>query len=123
MDGDPSVQRLHNGGMVAVDLPDTTEDVRAMAEDSSGRIWLGMRDGLLLRVDGTNVTDETPGNASPPTAIRCLEATSDGTLWIGYAGTGIGRLRNGRYARVGMGQGLVDGHISQMVADDRGSLW
>jgi signal transduction histidine kinase/ligand-binding sensor domain-containing protein len=123
MDGSPSVQRLHDGAFIAVDLPDTTEDVRAMAEDSSRRIWLGMRDGLLLRVDGTNVTDETPGNASPPSAIRCLEATPDGTLWIGYAGTGIGRLRNGRYARVGMSQGLLDGHVSQMAADDRGSLW
>ena len=47
----------------------------------------------------------------------------DGTVWIGYAGWGVGRIQDGRYHEFGLGQGLYDNYISQIVADNRGWLW
>jgi len=52
-----------------------------------------------------------------------LQATADGSLWIGYAGSGLGRIKNGHYTRITVAQGLFDDHISQIVADDHGWLW
>jgi ligand-binding sensor domain-containing protein/signal transduction histidine kinase len=123
MDGVNLIQRLHHGVLSSIDLPGTNAEVRAIVEDASGHVWLGTREGLLLRVDGDTFTDMTPATESSPSAIRCLEATPDGSVWIGYAGAGIGRWRDGHYGRVSMSQGLLESHVSQMVADDRGSLW
>src|SRR6202044_3810835 len=83
--------------------------------------------GVLLRINHDAVTEEFageaamfPGDRSP---IRTLCTTPDGSLWIGYAGAGLGRLKNGRFARITVEQGLYDDHVSQIIADDRGWLW
>jgi signal transduction histidine kinase/ligand-binding sensor domain-containing protein len=123
LDSQPALQRLRDGVLRTYALPSTNRAIRAMAEDAAGDIWMGTTDGLLLRLKGDQILNETQDTQSPPPPIRCLYATPDGTVWIGYAGAGIGRWKAGHYARVGMTQGLLDGHISQMVVDDRGSIW
>ncbi|HSY44144.1 MAG TPA: triple tyrosine motif-containing protein, partial [Candidatus Acidoferrum sp.] len=86
-------------------------------------IWLGTTKGRLLRVSNDVVTDETSRTVRVPISIRCLQSTPDGSLWIGYAGWGIGWLKDGHYARITSSQGLYDDYVSQMVADDHGWLW
>jgi len=56
-------------------------------------------------------------------AIRCLFGGSDGAVWIGYAGTGIGRLKNGRFTQFRASQGLNDDYVSQIIEDGRGRIW
>ncbi|HXF11417.1 MAG TPA: triple tyrosine motif-containing protein, partial [Desulfuromonadaceae bacterium] len=57
------------------------------------------------------------------TSIRALAVTADGTLWIGYASGGLGRFKDGHFARIASARGLFNDYISQIVADDAGWLW
>lgn len=119
-----AVQRLRNGQLTTLELPEADVRVlRAMTEDASGTIWVGTSRGMLLRVEGDRLVDETARTMGEPASIRCLYATPDGSVWIGYAGWGLGRLKDGRFTNIRTEQGLFDDFISQIVADGRGWLW
>jgi ligand-binding sensor domain-containing protein/signal transduction histidine kinase len=116
-----ALYRIRNGSIRKFDLSPGYRFIRALAEDTAGNIWAGASDGLLLRVTGETLFDETP--KFPKFSIRCLQTTPDGSLWIGYAGFGTGRLREGRLTRFSSEQGLPNDFISQILADGRGALW
>lgn len=117
------VQRWHKGQFLTYTQPQNEFPIRAMAEDAAGTIWMAASDGLLLRVSGNALVDETRHTLWPPVTIRCLQATPDGSLWIGYAGAGVGRLRNGSFALIGEEQGLLDSYVGNVASDDYGALW
>ena len=117
------VQRLRAGQLRSLALPPDTRAVRALAEDAAGTLWLATSRGILLRASGDGFVDETARMGGTLLSIRCLHATADGSLWLGYAGWGVGRLKAGRFARITVARGLADDYISQIVADDRGWLW
>ncbi|HUC85102.1 MAG TPA: two-component regulator propeller domain-containing protein [Candidatus Acidoferrales bacterium] len=123
--GNPeSLQRLRNGHLFTLQIPANVSVIRALAEDASGDIWVGTSKGILLRVHDDQVTDETTRIfKGVPLSIRCFYVSSDGSLWIGHAGLGLGRFKNGSYAQITTQQGLYDNYISQIVADDRGWFW
>lgn len=106
-------------------LPSTPTggQMRAIAEDPAHTIWLATREGSLFRVKEDQLTDETWRLVPRAESIRCLLATPDGSLWIGFGGEGVGRLRGGKFFRIGPEQGLHDGRVCAIVADERGSLW
>ncbi len=113
-----------DGQLKCYPLPAGASDVRAIVQDASGDVWLGTTsDGLLLRVHGDALINETTNIMSGPQHIRSLQVTSDGSLWIGYAGQGLGWLRNGRFFQFRASHGLWDEYISQIQPDDRGRLW
>ena len=119
-----ALQCLRDGKLLSFKVPQNVRVIRAMAEDAAGNIWVGTSGGALLKISHDIVTDETPiRKAGDPMSIRCLYATPDGSLWIGYAGSGLGRLKNGHFIRITTEQGLYDDYISQIVADDQGWLW
>ncbi|MBU6409431.1 MAG: ATP-binding protein, partial [Verrucomicrobia bacterium] len=117
------LQRLHDGHLQAFRLPPEVHVIRAMAEDAAGNVWVGTANGTLLKISGDTVTDESVRLSGTQWSIRSLYVSSDGSLWIGYSGWGLGRLKNGRYRRVTSRQGLFDDQISQIVSDGRGWLW
>lgn len=118
-----TLQFLHAGHFRTVPLPANSGSIRAITQGTGGAIWIGTSRGLLLRIIGTNVTDETEKNSVVPKSIRCLCSTPDGSLWIGYAGFGLGCLKSGHLSRITSGQGLFDDYVSQIVPDGRGWIW
>ena len=94
-----------------------------MAEDAAGNIWAGTAKGLLFRITGDQLAEVTPRPSREVASIRCLYATPDGAVWIGYAGWGVGRLKDGHYAEIATRHGLHDDYVSHIVADDQGWLW
>jgi signal transduction histidine kinase/ligand-binding sensor domain-containing protein len=118
-----SLLRWRNGKLTAFTLPPNVHVIQAMVEDAAGTIWIGTSGGKLLRVDGDAVVDETGRTTNAPSIIRCLCATADGSLWIGYGGTGLGRLKDGRFRLIGAEQGLTDETISQLICDAQSWLW
>lgn len=118
-----AVQRLRQGRFTDFELPQNIRVVRASAVDAAGTVWFGTSKGVLLRVEGDHIVDETARTTGEPQPIRCLHATSDGSLWIGYAGWGVGRVKDGKFAMISARQGLFDDFVSQIVADNRGWLW
>jgi len=117
------MERLRDGKFQRFDLPAGSRIVRAIAEDTAHTIWMGTEDGRLLKVENKALIDETSRTLTRLAPIRCLQTTSDGSLWIGYAGDGIGRLKNKQFAQIGTEQGLPDDFISQIVPDNFGRLW
>ena len=117
------LHRLRGKQLRRFALPVESGLVRAMALDSSGAFWAGTADGALLRVIGDSVEEETGRLVPRLQTIRCLHAGDDGSLWIGYGGTGVGRLKNERFQVFRAEDGNVDDYISQIMHDRNGRLW
>lgn len=120
-DSSDILYRLRGDQLHSFNLPPGRRFVRAMAEDAAGNFWAGASDGLLVRVTGDRLVDETAKSSAP--SIRCLFGGRNGDLWIGYAGAGVGRLRDGRITSFTTEQGLPNDYVSQILEDDRDSLW
>ena len=117
------LQRLHAGQFQTFALAAGNRTIRSIVEDAAGKIWLGTQGGVLLRVENDRLVDETAHALQPTKAIRALHATPDGSLWIGYAGAGVGWLRNGKFTCFGTDQGLPDNNICGIESDHTGALW
>jgi ligand-binding sensor domain-containing protein len=116
-----ALYRLRGGKMQTFNLPHGYRFIRAMTEDAAGNFWAGASDGLLVRVTNDALVDETAKSSS--LSIRCLHGAANGDLWIGYAGAGAGRLRNGIITRFTTAQGLPNDYVAQILTDDRGGVW
>src|SRR5262249_50205684 len=103
-DAPPMIQRLHEGRFQTFKLPPNEERVITMAEDANGNIWAGTTSGQLFRFDRDHFVDETARTSNSDRSIRCLYATADGALWIGYGGLGLGCLKDNHFTRVTMQQ-------------------
>ena len=113
--------RLRGGKIKTFALPSGYRFIRALAEDAAGNFWAGASDGLLVRVTGDTLVDESAKSGS--VSIRCLLGTTNGDLWIGFAGTGVGRMRHGQLTRFSTEQGLPNDYVAQILADHRGAVW
>ncbi|MRR39367.1 hypothetical protein EG829_32920, partial [bacterium] len=121
--GATCLQRFQNGRFQTFTQPAESRAIRAIAEDTKGRVWLGTQDGFLLRVEGDRLVNETPGTLGLPKPIRHLETTHDGSLWIGYAGAGLGRLKDGRFGKFSTEHGLADSYLCAFMPDGLGNWW
>ncbi len=117
------VQCRKDGQFRTFPLPSGGGSVMAMAIDAAGDCWVATYGCRLLRVRGEILTDETAGTLAMPCEIRGLLGTPDGSLWIGFAGQGLGRLKAGRFSQWRTGQGLHDDSICNILPDGRGRLW
>lgn len=122
--GKTFLQCLEAGQLRSFTLPSGCGAVSAIEVDSSGDCWAATAKGMLVRVSGAVVTDETRKVVPRESySIRSLLATPDGSLWIGFSGTGLGRLKKGHFDQFRMEHGLHDNYISQILSDGRGRLW
>ncbi len=117
------LQKLQDGKFTTVKLPPDSRIIRAFAEDPAGNLWAGTSRGALLKITNDQATDETTNLLGIAVSIRYLYTTPDGIVWIGFAGGGLGRLKDGKVTRITQAEGLLDDYISQIVADGQGWLW
>jgi signal transduction histidine kinase/ligand-binding sensor domain-containing protein len=117
------VQCWKGGQLRTLPMPPGSGSVIALATDAVGDLWVATYGCRLLRVHGEVVTEETANTLAGPCEIRGLVGTPDGSLWIGYAGQGLGRLKAGRFSQWRTGQGLHDDYICNILPDGRGRLW
>ncbi|MEI7902214.1 MAG: two-component regulator propeller domain-containing protein, partial [bacterium] len=117
------VQCRKDGQLRTFQFPTGSGSIIALALDAAGDCRVATYGRRLLRVHGEVLTDETAGTLAEPCEIRGLLGTPDGSLWIGYAGQGLGRLKAGRFSQWRTGQGLHDDYICNILPDGRGRLW
>ncbi len=110
------------GQITTPDLP--SEYVQAVAVDDRGRLWIGTRDGLVLRDEGRwRVLDAPEGPPGPCiTAITVVPGGEHPALWAGTFERGVGRLLNGIWTRFGPESGLPSLEINALTVH-RGVLW
>ena len=117
------LQCWRDGKFETFDLPLGSGPAVNIAIDAAGDCWTATTNGMLLRVRANKLTDETASTFAGAGAIRCLLGTPDGSLWIGYGGQGLGRLKAGRFSHYRMEHGLHDDYISNILPDNHGRLW
>ncbi|MCX6872320.1 MAG: triple tyrosine motif-containing protein [Verrucomicrobia bacterium] len=121
---DPNaVQRLRADQFQTFTLPQILGPYSSLAVDAAGRVWAATQGGVLARVDQEALVDETPMTLGVIHPIGSLCATPDGSLWIGYYGLGVGRLKQGRFTRFDHQQGLPDDFVNYVLEDGHGRLW
>ena len=114
---------LQQGRVQTMEMPSGVRTVRTMAQDARGDIWVGTSEGRTLKVAGNRLVAEPIVTDATQTSVRCLHATADGSLWIGYAGRGLGWLKDGRFVIFSTSTGLLDDSIWHIVADRAGAIW
>jgi len=115
--------RLKDGDLREFAMPAGSGLVTAIEVDALGDCWAATVRGSLVRVQGDVLVDETRKMLTEPHPIRALLATPDNSLWIGFAGSGLGRLKEGLFTNYRREQGLHDDYISSILSDRRGRLW
>jgi signal transduction histidine kinase/sugar lactone lactonase YvrE len=100
--------------------------VWAVAQDGNGFLWLGT-DAALIRFDGVRFVswEGLGGQALPRLPIRALLVTPNGTLWVGFGGSGgIARIDN-RSVTTFTGAGGTEsiGTVTSIVEDHDGTAW
>ena len=101
-------------------------EVRAIAEDASGTIWIGAADGRLFRNKGDRLERVPLDGDENFGSLQALHFEADGTLLIGSTRKGLliapaGNLAHLRIA--GSEQGLPSDNISQILPDDFDHYW
>jgi signal transduction histidine kinase/ligand-binding sensor domain-containing protein len=98
-------------------------DVRALAEDRQGNIWIGAGNGALYRFAGGKFSAFRPSDNSTNQAIWSLFPDEDGTIWAGTFRGGLLRFKGGKFTRYTSRDGLPDNIICQIADDGFGKLW
>lgn len=98
-------------------------DVRAIARDRNGAVWIGTAgNGLACLQNGTVQQFKKPDGLSSD-FVECLHIDDDGTLWIGTFGGGLDRFKDGRFSGINSRQGLPNNVICDIEDDGHGFFW
>ena len=119
-----ALQCLCDGQLMNYALPDRTDSIWGIAQDTSGDIWAGGTGSCLVRITKDNeLVDETARTGMVPRAIRSLYATLDGALWICYDQGGVGRIKDSTFCRITTNEGLVNDNLRAVISDGEGWMW
>ncbi|MEM7385925.1 MAG: two-component regulator propeller domain-containing protein [Verrucomicrobiota bacterium] len=99
------------------------EDVRAVAFDSTGRLALATRAGVVREQAKEGPWECFTGREGLPfNDFTCMAAGPDGVLWFGTTRGAI-RLENGRWHYRQGPRWLPHDEVRGLVVDDEGSAW
>ena len=101
-----------------------SDRVQAIADDSSGNVWIGTEGGGLNRWrDGKWFAYRKSPDGLPSDNVSALYADAEDVLWVGTDGGGLARLHEGKWARYTREEGLVSNSIGYLIDDAQGYLW
>ncbi|HUP50704.1 MAG TPA: EAL domain-containing protein [Thermoanaerobaculia bacterium] len=95
-------------------------DVKSVAADASGRVWVGTRLGVD-RLTGTERFSKGSGLSS--SYVLSTWPARDGSLWIGTADSGLNRVQGRRISTYTVKDGLPADAVLALFEDRRGGIW
>jgi signal transduction histidine kinase/ligand-binding sensor domain-containing protein len=122
LDGDRSIAQFHYTAWSEND--GAPSEISALAQTEDGYLWIGSARGLV-RFDGVKFEEykPQPGVQLPSHGIYSLMATPDGGLWIAFAPTGLGLLRDGSLTVFSRPEELPNSQIYSFARDHDGRIW
>ena len=98
------------------------DQIRSMAQDKAGNIWLGTDDGLT-RYDGKYFSHYTTDQGLPHNLILSVCIDNNENLWIGSFGGGVTRYDGKILSTFTESTGLVNDVVNCIFEDSKGNIW
>ena len=95
--------------------------VVALGEDAGGRIYLATAGGVS--VWSHEKSSELLYNGNPLRGVDAFFRDRDGALWMGMLGGGLRLVENGKISAFFIRDGLFDGEIYSIIADQQDRFW
>jgi ligand-binding sensor domain-containing protein/two-component sensor histidine kinase len=114
--------KYHNGRFTAWTTVNGSRlgDVRSIAEDSNGTLWISAGKDLLWMKGGRLAP--VP-NWAGVFEIEALYRDGAGRMWIATGGAGLFQYAGGAFRNFRTADGLAGDHIRALMGDRRGALW
>ena len=113
MDGQLKVQTLNNGAPI--------RNGRCFTENAEGKLWYATDESLFQYFEGQWKEIQYTENISKN--ILCLQASSDGAVWIGDGELGLMRLKDNQRSLITKDHGLPANNVSCILEDAHGYWW
>lgn len=97
--------------------------VRALAQDQYGHLWVGSLGGLS-RYDGTQFTNYNVRNGIPANSVQAISTDAEGNIWIGTS-EGISKY-NGKefkHYRFRSPEHPSGNSVQHILVTDKGTVW
>lgn len=101
-------------------------EIRALAEDAEGRIWLGAMNGALFRATPTGFERVPFPESADVGAIQVIYFEPTGRMLLGTTRHGVLLFPPGNftdYRRLNRHSGLPHSNVSQLLIDDHDRYW
>jgi ligand-binding sensor domain-containing protein len=92
-------------------------------EDAQGDMWIGTVAGLYRYSDGRFTTHPLSSDEVTLRHVLSLGSDREGSLWLGFDGEGLARLRPSTFVTYTMRDGLPDSTVWAVVDDREGNVW
>ncbi len=115
---------LHDGHHSRWTVPDGAPDIKSIAQDKNGYLWLGTDHGLVA-FDGVSFKTYHSSESDWVSTrdISVVSALPDGGLWIGYEEGGASLLQDGKLVTYSGAEGLSQGAVRAFAKDKSGTVW
>lgn len=97
-------------------------DIRALAVDPTGRLWIGAMGGIDVYTDRVYRTHYGPENGLPNSDVRALAFDSAGTLWAGTA-LGVARYDGRAWSLRNSKRWLLSDDVRDIAFGKDGTAW
>jgi len=95
---------------------------RVFQRTDKGEIWYRSKDQIYRYYQG-EIDSYAHYPELPITKVRDSWVDPDGRIWLGYHGSGLACLHDGKYRLANTGNGLPDNTVGGLLADGQGRLW
>lgn len=101
----------------------TNNFINWLFEDSKKNLWIGVRDGGLVRYNNGVFKHYTKEDGLLHNVVNCIMEAPGGALWIGTQGGGIFKFLDNKFTPFTKRNGLPDDVIRTIYKDTKENLW
>ena len=97
-------------------------DIKMIARDGRGDMWIGTDGEGLFRFSDGKMTAFRTRDGLPNNQIRAILSDRQGALWVGTT-TGLSRYQDGKFTNFSTSEGLANNRVMSLYEDAAGILW
>ena len=98
-------------------------NVSALFCDSKGKIWVGLKKGLILTFNSDSLEIFSNEEGTPKETITGIAEDKQGNIWFATYGEGLYFLKEKKFTNLRKENGLVDDYVYCLTSDSKGRIW